>query len=64
MLNPLEMMKLVPRAKKLIALLNAAIDENDANVIKYKITPKDTIHGNAFKIELMDIMNKDKQNTK
>lgn len=60
MMNPLEMMKLVPKAKKLIALLNSAIEENDSNVLKYKIIPKDRVHGDAFKKEVIEIMSKDK----
>lgn len=59
MMSPIEMMKLVPKAKKLIGLLNAAIAENDVNIAKYKINPKDTVHGEAFKKEVKEIMSKD-----
>ncbi len=61
MMNPLEMMKLVPKAKKLVALLQEAMSEHEANIKKYNITSKDLVKYNEMRQEVLDILAKDKE---
>lgn len=60
MMNPLEMMKLVPKAKKLVALLQEVMKEHDSNIKKYNISTKDLTKYNELKTEVLDILEKDK----
>ncbi len=61
MMNPLEMMKLVPKAKKLVALLQEAMSEQENNIKKYKINSKDLVKYNEMRQEVLDILAKDKE---
>lgn len=60
MMNPLEMMKLVPKAKRLVALLQEVMKEHDSNIKKYNIAPKDLTKYNEMKTEVLEILEKDK----
>lgn len=61
MMNPLEMMKLVPKAKKLVSLLQEAMSEHENNIKKYKINSKDLVKYNEMRQEVLDILAKDKE---
>ncbi len=61
MMNPLEMMKLVPKAKKLVALLQEAMSEHENNIKKYNINSKDLVKYNEMRQEVLDILAKDKE---
>ena len=59
MLDPLSIMKLVPKAKMLVALLTETMKEYDDNIKKYNIKPNDTKEYNKLKNEIQSIMEKD-----
>lgn len=61
MLNPLEMMKLIPKAKKLVALLQEVMKEQDSNIKKYNISSKDLKKYNELSSEIKEILAKDKE---
>jgi hypothetical protein len=60
MMSPLEMMKLVPRAKKLVVLLQEVMMEHDSNIKKYNIPHKDLTKYTEMKQEVLAILEKDK----
>lgn len=64
MLDPLSIMKLVPKAKMLVALLTETMKEYDENVKKYNIKPNDTKEYNKLKAEIEVIMEKDVKSKK
>lgn len=64
MLDPLSIMKLVPKAKMLVALLTETMKEYDDNVKKYNIKPNDTKEYNKLKAEIKVIMEKDQKSKK
>lgn len=60
MLDPLSIMKLVPKAKLLVGLLKEAMSEYDQNIKKYNIKPNDVKEYNKLRQEVQSIMEKDK----
>lgn len=60
MMNPLEMMKLLPKAKKLIALLQETMLEQEANIKKYNINQKDLKKYSELSQEIKEIIANDK----
>ncbi len=58
MITPLAIMKLVPKAKILIALLKDAMSEYEQNIKKYGIKPNDTKEYKKLKDEIQLIMDK------
>lgn len=64
MLDPLSIMKLVPKAKMLVALLTETMKEYDENVKKYNIKPNDLKEYNKLKIEIQAIMEKEDKSKK
>lgn len=64
MLDPLSIMRLVPKAKMLVALLTETMKEYDDNVKKYNIKPNDTKAYNKLKAEIETIMEKENKSKK
>lgn len=60
MLSPLHIMKLVPKAKLLVALMKEAMIEHEQNIKKYNIKPADIKEYNKLRQEIQAIINEDK----
>jgi len=64
MFDAMGIMKLVPKAKLLVKLLQSAMTEYDQNIKKYNIKPNDTQEYHKLKNEIQEIMEKDKPKVK
>lgn len=53
-------MKLVPKAKLLVALMKEAMIEHEQNIKKYNIKPADIKEYNKLRQEIQAIINEDK----
>lgn len=60
MLSPLHIMKLVPKAKLLVALMKEAMNEYEQNIKKYNIKPADVKEYNKLRQEIEAIIKEDK----
>lgn len=61
MLDPISMMKLIPKAKKLVQLSKDVMDEYEQNVKKYGIKSTDTKEYYKLKAEIEEILEKEKK---
>ncbi len=60
MINPMQLMRLIPKAKLLVAMMKEAMNEYEQNIKKYNIKNTDVKEYNKLRQEVQKIIDEDK----